>query len=87
MEKSKLIYAIKKKTTYETDRYEMRYHISDEGEIRKAVWPTNCEVGPEAYDLGHVDNVVLASDIYSLLREHPANREKKLSKEYVKFKP
>ena len=56
---------MKKKTgitrTYDTDRYDIRYHISeisDDTAFYKSVWAMPAYVGPESYNNSHVDKIL-----------------------------
>ena len=85
-----LTYKVKHKNTYDTDRYEERYFITN-GRFEKTIWGGGVFVGPGAYNMGHIDNVLNprkndASDISSA--PDPFFTIKVLlSKERAKFKP
>jgi hypothetical protein len=53
---------MKKKTgatrTYDTDRYDLRYHITEDGEFFKSVWEMPVYAGPESYNNSHVDKIL-----------------------------
>ena len=49
--------------TYMSDRYDMKYHLCEDGEsFSRNVWEDSPYVGPESYDLSHID---LIMDDYS----------------------
>ena len=50
-------YKIKNKRTYDTDRYEIHFHVMEDT-VGKSVWEADAYVGPGAYNLGHIDNVL-----------------------------
>jgi hypothetical protein len=46
--------------TYMSDRYEMKYHLpcDDDGFLVRTMWEDSPFVGPESYDLSHVDIIM-----------------------------
>lgn len=89
---------MKKKTgkqgTYDTDKYEVRYHISesDDAAFFKSVWEVPAYVGPESYNNSHIDRIIesnnnRASDVMDCgYNPFIANRSY-ISQDSAKFKP
>lgn len=46
--------------TYMSDRYEMRYHfaVGEDDTLVKTIWEDCPFIGPEGYDLSHVDIII-----------------------------
>lgn len=87
---------MKKKTgeirTYDTDRYELRYHITEDAEFFKSVWEMPTYVGPEAYNNSHIDKILepgnnRASDVMNCGYNPFINNRGYQSQERVKFRP
>lgn len=78
--------------TYDTDRYDIRYHISEDTAFYKSVWESPTYVGPESYNNSHVDKILdpgnnRASDIMDCgYNPFIANRSYQ-SQDAAKFKP
>lgn len=78
--------------TYDTDRYDIRYHISEDTVFYKSVWAAPAYVGPESYNNSHIDRVIesnnnRASDVKDCgYNPFIANRSH-MSQDSAKFKP
>jgi len=83
-------YKVKHKNTYDTDRYEERYFITS-GRFEKTIWGSGVFVGPGAYNMGHIDNVLnpRKNDVDDVRdSKSPFFRIRVLSnRESAKFKP
>ena len=84
------IYKIKKRGTYDTDKYEMHFRITEDM-TGKSVWEADVYVGPGAYNSGHIDNVLsnYNNDVDSILDyNNPVFTSRAtLSKQKVRFEP
>ena len=82
----------KSRRTYDTDRYEIRYHISEEATVHKSVWASPAYVGPKSYNNSHVDKVLnpINNDAHDVsdaaYNPFMANRSLQ-SEENAKFRP
>lgn len=77
--------------TYDTDRYEMQYRISQDGEFTKCVWASDTFVGPEAYNRSHIDLILsnMKNSVQNIIdKSNPYYTQRgTLSEQNVKFKP
>ena len=84
------IYKLKQREKYDTDKYEFGFRILDD-EPAVGVWETCPFVGPEAYDLSNIDNVLNTRENDVDCIQDPRNpfytNVFKLSKERAKFVP
>lgn len=87
---------MKKKTgatrTYDTDRYDIRYHITEDSEFFKSVWEMPTYVGPESYNNSHIDKVLepynnRASDVMNCGYNPFISNRGYQSQDRVKFRP
>ena len=51
-------YKIKRKNTFDTDKYEMHFRVMPPDSLCKSVWEADTYVGPESYNHGHIDNIL-----------------------------
>lgn len=83
-------YKIKQREKYESDRYEFDFYVREESPGVR-VWQTCPYVGPEAYDLGNIDNVLNSRDNNVDCILDPRNpfytNCRNLSRERAKFRP
>jgi hypothetical protein len=88
---------MKKKTgkrgTYDTDRYELRYHVlEDMTAFYKSLWASPAYVGPESYNNSHIDRVIesnnnRASDVMDCGYNPFITNRGYMSQDSAKFKP
>lgn len=79
-------------STYDTDKYTMRYIITEDDSFTKIVWPENTFVGPGAFNSSHID--LIYGNRRNIIQEilgGPDNpyhlRRSTLSKDKATFKP
>jgi len=77
--------------TYDTDRYEMQYRISQDNEFMKCAWASDAFVGPEAYNRSSIDLIMsnIKNSVQNIKdKSNPYyTRRGTLSEQNVKFKP
>ena len=91
MDKNKLIYSIKKQRKFETDKYDARYHFSEDGEFYKTIWESYIDTGPGAFNLSSVDLITYNdnNDVRKVRYGDYGFRrtQRNLSEKLVKFRP
>lgn len=91
--KLRTTYKIKHRKKYDTDKYERKFcFIGDDGEMpSRSVWEADVYVGPEAYNKGHIDNILMnnINDPDTVTDDNNPwyTTRATLSKERIKFAP
>lgn len=84
---------VRKKYRYDTDKYDYRFHFSEDGNFYGSVWENGqfSGVGPGRYNAGSIDNILFndKNDVRDLTNTDSACLliRRLLSKTRIKFDP